>query len=232
MQVQCTPNFTSFQYCQSLYSTVFCKMFVLRFLIALMSTVRASPMAGEFTGLADLSSGFSVDGFSPSTEGFEEIAHQFMNSNDEALTWQDPPRNLISTPAISENSIAYSTKFVIAGAGHKVEKAVQKPVGQGERFKNFDCGNLNGVCCMGNPLIHNRAAQRCEQSIQPCSIPFHNARLMLYTEGDISDAGNEFLWPMDSRIAHYCYEPEYLDDCSKLLDEEVRTFILDRKSRM
>lgn len=48
-------------------------------------------------------------------------------------------------------------------------------------------------------------------------------------EGYISDAGNEVIWPMDSRLGHYCYKPEYIDDCSKLLDEEVRTFILDRK---
>lgn len=26
---------------------------------------------------------------------------------------------------------------------------------------------------------------------------------------------------MDSRLGHYCYRPEYIDDCSKLLDEEV-----------
>lgn len=49
----------------------------------------------------------------------------------------------------------------------------------------------------------------------------------LYLEAYISDAGNEVLWPMDSRLGRYCYKPEYIDDCSKLLDEEVRTFILD-----
>lgn len=102
--------------------------------------------------------------------------------NEVEKEWQDLPAiNLISTDAIlPEKSIAYSTKFVIAGAGeHKVEKEVQIPVDQGERFQNFDCGSANGVCCMGNPLITNRVAQRCEQSIQLCSIPFHNARLML-----------------------------------------------------
>lgn len=64
------------------------------------------------------------------------------------------------------------------------------------------------------------------------SNPSYNARLMLYTEGNMSDAGNEFLLPMDSRLAHYCYKPEYIDDCSKLLDEEVRTLFLDRKIDM
>lgn len=49
----------------------------------------------------------------------------------------------------------------------------------------------------------------------------------LYLEAYISDAGNEVLWPVDSRLGRYCYKPEYIDDCSKLLDEEVRTFILD-----
>lgn len=75
-------------------------------------------------------------------------------------------------------------------------------------------------------------AQRCEQSIQPYSTPFYNARLKLYTEGDIYDAGNAFLLPMDGRLGHYCYSPEYIDDCSKLLDEEVSAFILDREGRM
>lgn len=193
-------------------------MFIVHFLIALVSTAIASPMAGEFIGLADhlSSDDFSVD--------------RFMNDNDEAITWQDPPGNLISTSAIPEKSIAYSTKFTIAGAGgHKVEEEVQIPVDQGERFQNFDCGSANGVCCMGNPLVTSRAAQRCEQSIQLCSIPFPNAPLMFYIEGDISDAGNEIVWPMDSRLGHYCYKPEYIDDCSKLLDEEVRIFILDRQ---
>lgn len=55
---------------------------------------------------------------------------------------------------------------------------------------------------------------------------------MLHTEGNMSDAGNEFLLPMDSRLAHYCYKPEYIGDCSKLLDEEVRTLFLDRKIDM
>lgn len=208
-------------------------MFILHFLIALVSTAIASPIAGGgFIGLADLSSDFSVNGFSSSAEGPKEITHQFMNNNDEALIWQDSlGGGLISTPNIPKNSIAYSTKFIIAGAGHKVEKEVQKPVDQGERFKRFDCSNSNGVCCMGNPLVTNRAAQRCEQSIQPYSFPFRNAWLMLfYTAGVIFDAGNEVLWPLDSRLGHYCYKPEYIDDCSILLDEEVRAFILDRKS--
>lgn len=113
-------------------------MFILHFLIALVSTAIASPMAGESLGLADLSSDFSVNGFLPSAEGSKELAHQFVNNNnDEALTWQDLPGDLISTPAIPESSIAYSTKFIIAGAEQKVEKEVLKPVDQGEMFRNF-----------------------------------------------------------------------------------------------
>lgn len=175
-------------------------MFILHFLIALVSTAIASPIAGEFIGLADdqhLSSSSSSDdfsvnnGFSQSAERYQkEINHRFMmnedndhdGENEEEKEWQDLlAGNLISTDAIlPEKSIAYSTKFVITGAGeHKVEKEVQIPVDQGERFQNFDCGSANGVCCMGNPLVTNRVAQRCEQSIQLCSIPFHNARLML-----------------------------------------------------
>lgn len=211
----CNVHRRYFNSYQSLYRIVFCRMLIHHFLFALVSTAVVIPTAGIYIGLADLSSDFSVNEFSPSPEGSKDIAHQFENSNEEALTWQDPPRNLISTP----------TK-------HRVEKGVQKPYDQGERFKFFDCGNSSGVCCMGNPLTSHRAAQRCEQSIQPCFIPFHNTRLMVYTEGDIFDAGNEVLWPMDNRLGHYCYQPEYIDDCSNLLDEEVRTFILDRKSRM
>lgn len=160
-------------------------MFVLHFLIALVSTAIASPIVGEFIGLADNLStdSFSVNGFSRSAESSKkETTHLLMNNDnhDEALTWQDLPGNLISPNAIPEKSIAYSTKSVIAGAGgHKVEKEVQKPVDQGGMFQNFDCGNSNGVCCMGNPLVANRAAQPCEQSIQLCSILLHFARLMV-----------------------------------------------------
>lgn len=153
----------------------FCKMFILHFLIALLSTAIASPLAGEFIGLADHLStdDFSLNGFSQSAErSKKETTHLFMNDNDdEALSWQYPPGNLVSTDAIPEN---------IAGAGgKKVEKEVQKPEDQGDMFQNFDCANSNGVCCMGNPLIANRAAQPCEQSIQLCSILFHYARLMV-----------------------------------------------------
>lgn len=159
-------------------------MFILHFLIALLSTAIASPIAGEFIGLADHLStdDFSLNGFSQSVErSKKETTHLFMNDNDdEALSRQYPPGNLVSTDAIPEKSIAYSTKFGIAGAGgNKVEKEVQKPVDQGDMFQNFDCGNSNGVCCMGNPLIANRAAQPCEQSIQLCSILFHYVRLMV-----------------------------------------------------
>lgn len=202
-------------------------MVIIHFLIAVVSIATASPMA---EGLADISNDFSVNGFSPSAE--REIALQVMTDNDEGLTWQEPARNLISTPAIPENSIAYSTTFVIAGAEHTVEKGVQEPLDPGETFRKFGCNDSNGVCCMGNPLAFHQVAKRCEQSIQPCSNPFYNAPLMLYTEGNISDAGNEFLWPMDSRLGRYCYKPEYIDDCSKLLDEEVRTFFLDRNINM
>lgn len=218
-----------FQSYQSLYSIEFRKMFIIHFLIAVVSIATASPMAEGLFGLADISNDFSVNGFSPSAENSNEIALQVMTDNDEGLTWQEPARNLISTPAIPENPFAYSTTFVLAGAGHTVEKGVQEPVDAGETFRKFNCNDSNGVCCMGNPLTSHRAPQRCEQSIQPCSNPFYNARLMLYTEGFFFDAGNEFLWPMDSRIGHYCNKPEYIDDCSKLLDEEVRTFFLDRK---
>lgn len=185
-------------------------MFILQFLIAaLISTAIASPIAGEFIGLANddhLSSSsssssddFSVNnGFWQSAEMYQkEINLRFMMNDDkeeekeeeegegegeaeEALiTWQDlPADNLISTDAtLPEKSIpSYSTKFVIAGgAGEpKVEKEVQIPPvdldHQGERFQKFDCGNANGVCCMGNPLVTNRVAQRCEQSnFQLCS---------------------------------------------------------------
>lgn len=160
-------------------------MFILHFLIALVSTAIASPVAWEFVGLADHLStdDYSVNGFSQSAErSKKETTHLFMNNDndDEAITWQDLPGNLISTVAIPKKSIAYSTKFVMAGAGgHKVEKEVQKPVDQGEMFQNFDCGNSNGVCCMGNPLVANRAAQPCEQSIQLCSTLLHYARLMV-----------------------------------------------------
>lgn len=157
----------SFQSYQSPYSTEFRKMFIPHFLIAVMSTAIASPMAEGLFGLEDLSNDFSVNGFSPSAERSNEIALQFMTGNDEALTWQDPARNLISAPAIPEDSIAYSTNVIIAGAGHAVEKEVQEPVDPGERFRKFDCDDSNGVCCMGNPLASHRVAQRCDQSIQP-----------------------------------------------------------------
>lgn len=222
----------SFQPYQSLYSIEFRKMFIIYFLSAVVSIVTASPITEGLFGLADISSGFSVNGFSPSAEKTNEIALQVMTDNDEGLTWQEPARNPISTPAIPENSIAYSTTSLVAGAGHKVEKAVQEPVDPGETFRKFNCNDSNGVCCMGNPLAFHRAAQRCEQSIQPCLNPFYNARLMLCTEGNFVDAGIDFLWPMDSRIGHYCNKPEYIDDCSKLLDEQVRTFFLNRKINM
>lgn len=60
-----------------------------------------------------------------------------MTGNDEALTWQDPARNLISAPAIPEDSIVYSTNVIIAGAGHTVEKEVQEPVDPGGKVPKF-----------------------------------------------------------------------------------------------
>lgn len=174
-------NIAPFQSYHSLHSTEFRKMLILCLLIAVVSTAIASPMAEGLLGLTDLSNGFSVDGISPSAERSNEYALQVMTGNDEALTWQDPATNVISTPSFPENPIAYSTNFFIASTGHPVEKEIKGPVDPGERFQNFDCNDSNGVCCMGNPLSSHRAAQRCEQSIQPCSTPFYNAQLMLYT---------------------------------------------------
>lgn len=48
-------------------------MFILHFLIAVMSTAIASPMAEGLFGLEDLSNDFSVNGFSPSAERSNEI---------------------------------------------------------------------------------------------------------------------------------------------------------------
>lgn len=171
----------SFQSSQSLYSTEFCKMFIRCFLIAVVSTAIASPVAEGSLGLTDLSKVFSVNGFSPSAERPNDYIPQVVTDNDEALAWQDPARNVISAAAFPENPIEYSTNFVIASTGHPVEKDVQDLVDPGERFRNFDCNDSNGVCCMGNPLASHRDAQHCEQSIQPCSNPFYNAQLMLYT---------------------------------------------------
>lgn len=63
----------SFQSYQSPYNTEFRKMFILHFLIAVMSTAIASPMAEGLFGLEDLSNDFSVNGFSPSAERSNEI---------------------------------------------------------------------------------------------------------------------------------------------------------------
>lgn len=113
-------------------------MFIHHFLIAVVSTAIVSPMLGGLLGLVRLSSDFSVDAFWPSTGESNEIALQVATSNDEALTWQEPAWNLMSTPAILENSIS------------------KKPVDPWERFRNFDCNDSNGVCCKGNPLASHR----------------------------------------------------------------------------
>lgn len=61
-------------------------------------------------------------------------------------------------------------KFVIAGgaAGQVEDQQQQEEMRRMmtimERFQKFECGNSNGVCCMGNPLVTNRAPQRCDQS--------------------------------------------------------------------